>query len=80
MAETSPTGVSAPADTEVLASAETGTGADTSAVSVAVVSVTVVFTSVWLETVGLVSVACVTTLVGSVKICEVFTDAPVFVC
>ena len=78
MAETAPTGVSAPAETEVLACADTGTGADTSAVSVAVVLVPVVARSVWLETVGLVSVACVTTLVGS-ESCDVLTEAPVFV-
>ena len=42
VAETWPTGVSAPADTEVFVCAETGTGAETSAVSVAVVLVPVV--------------------------------------
>jgi len=42
VAETAPTGVSAPADTEVFVCADTGTGAETSAVSVAVVLVPVV--------------------------------------
>ena len=46
VAETLPTGVSAPADTEVVVCAETGTGAVTSVVSVAVVFVPVVLKSV----------------------------------
>ena len=46
VAETAPTGVSAPAETDVFDCAETGTGADTSAVSVAVVVEPVVVASV----------------------------------
>jgi len=42
VAETWPTGVSAPADTEAVVCADTGTGAETAAVSVAVVLVPVV--------------------------------------
>ena len=42
VAETWPTGVSAPADTEVFVCADTGTGAETAAVSVAVGLVPVV--------------------------------------
>ncbi len=78
VAETAPTGVSAPADTNVVVCAETGTGAVTSAVSVAVVFVTVVFRSVWLETVGLLSVAWVAVVMGS-ESCDVLSETPVWV-